>query len=240
MRACGRRPPSSPGLSPLSLLPTLPSLTRAPPSPLPPPERLSGAEWTCAGIAGVGVVGLGLSAEPDHMDHPEAPALHIVGMFLVLVAIVGAECWWRHVHLLAHTPGPGGRGKPGPGGGSVPTLGGGLLPGAAGAGGGGGGGATPSSSNAAATDAALCGLEAGACFGLSAAACRTGFILGAKVCSCVRVRAFACVRCRVLPCVRACVRATPGCFHSSLPTPSSPPAVLHVRPPRPRLVRHPH
>ncbi|KAG1662845.1 hypothetical protein FOA52_010636 [Chlamydomonas sp. UWO 241] len=106
-------------------------------------------------------------------------------MFLVLVAILGAECWWRNVHL-AHTPGGGGpglaRGKSGPGGGSQPSL----LPGAAGAGGGGGallaGGAAPShSSNAAATDAALCGLEAGACFGLSAAACRTGFILGAKL-----------------------------------------------------------
>ena len=46
-------------------------------------------EWAAAAVAGLGVLGLGLSAEPDHLDHPTAPAAHIVLAFLGLVALLG-------------------------------------------------------------------------------------------------------------------------------------------------------
>ena len=69
----------------------------------PPPsqERLRPYEWAAAAVAGLGVLGLGLSAEPDHLDHPTAPAAHIVLAFLGLVALLGesvgvcilASCW---------------------------------------------------------------------------------------------------------------------------------------------------
>ena len=57
----------------------------------PPPsqERLRPYEWAAAAVAGLGVLGLGLSAEPDHLDHPTAPAAHIVLAFLGLVALLG-------------------------------------------------------------------------------------------------------------------------------------------------------
>lgn len=45
-------------------------------------------------MAGLGVLGLGLSAEPDHLDHPTAPAGQIVLAFLGLVVLLGAgEVW---------------------------------------------------------------------------------------------------------------------------------------------------
>ena len=46
-------------------------------------------EWAAAGVAGIGVLGLGASAEPDHLDHPAAPAAKIVLSFLGLVALLG-------------------------------------------------------------------------------------------------------------------------------------------------------
>ena len=46
-------------------------------------------EWAAASVAGIGVLGLGASAEPDHLDHPAAPAAHIVLAFLGLVALLG-------------------------------------------------------------------------------------------------------------------------------------------------------
>ncbi|GAX79282.1 hypothetical protein CEUSTIGMA_g6722.t1 [Chlamydomonas eustigma] len=157
-------------------------------------ERLLPLEWASAGVAAVGVLGLGASSEPDHLEHPAAPAAHIVLSFLGLVAILAAECWWRHWGQSARPPvlhpsSSSARHVSGTGaGGAVPGAAG--LPcsypavSAAYAGGnqpGSSSSSSSSASSAAASDAALCGLEAGSCFGLSAAACRTGFILARKL-----------------------------------------------------------
>ncbi|GIL83831.1 hypothetical protein Vretifemale_12543, partial [Volvox reticuliferus] len=90
----------------------------------------------------------------------------------------GCECWWRHsvqahqhhhhhhhhISIYNHGGSGGGGGKSGASSGTT-------------------GSATVASTAAAAAaaDAVLCGLEAGACFGFSAAACRTGFILAVKL-----------------------------------------------------------
>ena len=179
-------------------------------------ERLMPHEWAAAGVAGIGVLGLGASAEPGHLDHPAAPAAKIVLSFLGLVALLGetavlhwfenyqvgprvtleeavekshsspyssihintsnsctvpaiapfavGEVWWRHWSAQHHKSASGG---------GVTTGGGALTLSGSGP------GTTSqalqsSAAAAAASDAAMCGLEAGTCFGLSAAACRTG------------------------------------------------------------------
>lgn len=58
-------------------------------------ERLMSHEWVAAGVAGMGVLGLGASAEPDHLDHPTAPAAQIVLAFLGLVALLGESATER-------------------------------------------------------------------------------------------------------------------------------------------------
>lgn len=109
-------------------------------------ERLHAHEWGAAAAAGLGILGLGLSSEPSHLDHPNVSATRMLGGFMLMVAALGLECWWRQrwyynklsrLHL----------------------------------------GSTPSPQ----WDAAMSGLEAGACFGFSAAACRTGFLLAVKI-----------------------------------------------------------
>eukprot|EP00198_Chlamydomonas_reinhardtii_P013450 XP_001702787.1 predicted protein [Chlamydomonas reinhardtii] len=61
-------------------------------------ERLQWHEWLAACVAFVGVLGLGASAEPSHMDHPDISAWRVLGAFSGLVALLGLECWWRHTH----------------------------------------------------------------------------------------------------------------------------------------------
>ncbi len=63
-------------------MPTAPHIT-------PQKERLRPQEWAAACVAFLGVLGLGLSSEPDHLDHPVAPAAQIVISFLMLVATLG-------------------------------------------------------------------------------------------------------------------------------------------------------
>ncbi|GLC45446.1 hypothetical protein PLESTB_000617400 [Pleodorina starrii] len=157
-------------------------------------ERLHWHEWAAACVAFVGVLGLGASAEPDHLEHPDISPWRVLGAFAAMVAALGCECWWRHSTYSHHHGhiigiyGHGGAGGGGGGGKSPPPLPRSSSLAAAhgvGVGGGGsaGGGNTAASAAAAAAaaDAVLCGLEAGACFGFSAAACRTGFILAAKL-----------------------------------------------------------
>mmetsp|Transcript_1856 Transcript_1856/g.2856 ORF Transcript_1856/g.2856 Transcript_1856/m.2856 type:complete len:371 (+) Transcript_1856:254-1366(+) len=123
-------------------------------------ERLSQREWLAACVAFAGVLGLGASAETNHMDqtpdhlHPTRILLGFVSM----VAILGVECWWRHgLHQAARAHQTSGSSSKA----SVSSKG----------------------AHSAALDAVLCGLEGGACFGLSAGACRTGFILARRASS---------------------------------------------------------
>ncbi|GIM06227.1 hypothetical protein Vretimale_10592 [Volvox reticuliferus] len=141
-------------------------------------ERLHWHEWVAAAVAFVGVLGLGVSAEPSHLEHPAISSWRVLGAFAAMVALLGCECWWRHsvqahqhhhhhhhhISIYNHGGSGGGGGKSGASSGTT-------------------GSATVASTAAAAAaaDAVLCGLEAGACFGFSAAACRTGFILAVKL-----------------------------------------------------------
>ncbi|GLI64266.1 hypothetical protein VaNZ11_007481 [Volvox africanus] len=147
-------------------------------------ERLQCHEWAAAAVAFVGVLGLGLSAEPSHLEHPAISSWRVLGAFAAMVALLGCECWWRHsvqahhhhhhTSIYNHGGSGGGSGKSSP-----PPLqrsSSGASCGATGS-----GTAASAAAAAAAADAVLCGLEAGACFGFSAAACRTGFILAVKL-----------------------------------------------------------
>ncbi|KAG2492568.1 hypothetical protein HYH03_009230 [Edaphochlamys debaryana] len=122
-------------------------------------ERLQWHEWVAAAVAFVGVLGLGASAEPSHLDHPTASPWRVLAAFAAMVALLLCEVWWRHSgshhHHHHHHP-------------TVLINGGKTTP-------------NPAHAAALAADAVLCGLEAGACFGFSAAACRTGFILAARL-----------------------------------------------------------
>lgn len=168
-------------------------------------ERLQPHEWLAAGAAGVGIIALGASSEsgPQQQEQqqqvqepaaallaataattlngdgmlasgesmPPLPAAvvqaaaaagpsvaHVAAGFLLLLAVLAAELAWRH--RLARRSGKGGSGSS-----AAPTDGNSGHHGTA----------------SAAADAALCGLEAGACFGLSAASCRTGFQLAPQL-----------------------------------------------------------
>ena len=97
-----------------------------------------------------------------------------------------AECWWRHASSahnktsgLAATS--GGKSSSGGGGAAGVTASSSLLASGGSSSGSGavmlaaaGSPTAAAATAAAAADAAMCGLEAGTCFGLSAAACRTG------------------------------------------------------------------
>ncbi|KAJ9515236.1 hypothetical protein QJQ45_002366 [Haematococcus lacustris] len=156
-------------------------------------ERLRPAEWLSACIAFAGVLGLGVSSEPEHLEHPDhLHPFRIVMVFLAMLAMLGKRVNTSHPphsraeslsHLthLGHTVegvdaageaaaagGPeGGQQQSGP----YPHNHQAGVP----------GGIASQAAAAAATDAVLCGLEGGACFGFSAAACRTGFILARRV-----------------------------------------------------------
>ncbi len=70
-------------------------------------ERLKTREWCAAAVAFVGVLGLGVSAEPDHLDHPDhLHPLRIVTGFLVMVGALGehilSECPHKHTHTHTH------------------------------------------------------------------------------------------------------------------------------------------
>ncbi|KAL6755581.1 hypothetical protein V8C86DRAFT_1790614 [Haematococcus lacustris] len=112
-------------------------------------ERLRPAEWLSACIAFAGVLGLGVSSEPEHLEHPDhLHPFRIVMVFLAMLAMLGKR--WEAVEKLPSSCQEAG-------------------------------GVASQAAAAAATDAVLCGLEGGACFGFSAAACRTGFILARRV-----------------------------------------------------------
>ncbi|KAJ9515533.1 hypothetical protein QJQ45_021650 [Haematococcus lacustris] len=173
-------------------------------------ERLRPAEWLSACIAFAGVLGLGVSSEPEHLEHPDhLHPFRIVMVFLAMLAMLGAPRpssslpggpksgiatsvntshpphsraeSLSHLTHLGHTMegvdaageaaaagGPeGGQQQSGP----YPHNHQAGVP----------GGVASQAAAAAATDAVLCGLEGGACFGFSAAACRTGFILARRV-----------------------------------------------------------
>jgi drug/metabolite transporter (DMT)-like permease len=169
-------------------------------------ERLKPKEWTSAGIAFLGVLGLGLSGEGGGKprDHQEPSPLRILLCFLLLLLLLGVECYLRHYGAhpaLQKALGLLGSSSTS----STGAHGGGTMHS------GGSGGAlnsysrhvhSPSAESwvqvsrdvssdgqsssshataAVALDSALCGLEAGTCFGLSAAASRTGFILAQRL-----------------------------------------------------------
>ncbi|MEW5319149.1 MAG: hypothetical protein WDW38_010318 [Sanguina aurantia] len=52
-------------------------------------ERLKFQEWLAAGVAGCGVLGLGLSAEAAHLEHPNFSAMRVLGAFLGLISLLG-------------------------------------------------------------------------------------------------------------------------------------------------------
>ena len=128
-------------------------------------ERLKTKEWLAAGLAFVGVLGLGISAEGGGGAGVGGAGLHHTSSGSQLFST-------KHTHsnttsiesLNLNTI-------------QMTSQGGGMS--------------SPSSSSdfhssshaAVALDSALCGLEAGACFGLSAAASRTGFIMAHKLSS---------------------------------------------------------
>ena len=58
---------------------------------LPPlQERLQAHEWGAAGVAFVGVLGLGASAEASHLEHPQISASRVLGSFAVMILLLGA------------------------------------------------------------------------------------------------------------------------------------------------------
>eukprot|EP00798_Chlamydomonas_sp_ICE-L_P031634 gene31634-6828_t len=128
-------------------------------------ERLKAREWIAAAVAGIGVLGLGASSEPDHLQHPDISGVRIVTVFSVMVLLLAVECWWRQRLIQNSTKKSASTSQSGP---SLnhPTA---SMQ------------ASHQSANTTSSDAIFCGLEAGACFGYSAAACRTGFILANKV-----------------------------------------------------------
>ena len=82
--------------------------------------------------------------------------MRVLGAFVLLLALLGLEMLWRQ-QRLQHRKRRGGGAS---GTGAVPAV-----------------AVAHAHSGDEAADAAACGLEAGACFGFSAAACRTGFQL---------------------------------------------------------------
>lgn len=52
-------------------------------------ERLKPHEWAAAAVAFVGVLGLGASSEPSHLEHPEAGVGHILCTFMALSGLLG-------------------------------------------------------------------------------------------------------------------------------------------------------
>ncbi|KAI8471221.1 MAG: hypothetical protein J3K34DRAFT_520715 [Monoraphidium minutum] len=124
-------------------------------------ERLQPHEWVAAATAGFGVLLLGASSDPEPVGAaaPQAGApaaanglaARVLAAFVLLLAVLGLEVWWRQRRQQRkHRRGGGGSGHHHSSHGHPKDE---------------------------AADAAACGLEAGACFGFSAAACRTGFQL---------------------------------------------------------------
>jgi drug/metabolite transporter (DMT)-like permease len=52
-------------------------------------ERLKGFEWFAALLAFLGILGLGLSSEPDHLDHAHVSATWVFTCFLGTVLALG-------------------------------------------------------------------------------------------------------------------------------------------------------
>ncbi|GIL83830.1 hypothetical protein Vretifemale_12542, partial [Volvox reticuliferus] len=51
-------------------------------------ERLHWHEWVAAAVAFVGVLGLGVSAEPSHLEHPAISSWRVLGAFAAMVALL--------------------------------------------------------------------------------------------------------------------------------------------------------
>lgn len=106
---------------------------------------------------------------------PLAPSYRILGVFVLMLGALAAEAWWRQQQQQQLAS-------------SRSSLGGRFAAAASSSGSGaqlqaaaGGTQALSSHAQQQATDAIMCGLEAGACFGFSAAACRIGFVLTFQV-----------------------------------------------------------
>lgn len=84
---------------------------------------------------------------------------------------VALECWWRHAATSGHHAHAHGHAHGHGHSSNATKLSRSASAGLA-------GNAHAHSGTATSSDAVLCGLEAGACFGFSAAACRTGVVLG--------------------------------------------------------------
>lgn len=66
-------------------------------------ERLQLHEWAAAAVAFIGVLGLGASSEPSHLDHPEHSATRILTAFLAMVLLLGRDPPAPHPHTR-HAP----------------------------------------------------------------------------------------------------------------------------------------
>lgn len=105
-------------------------------------ERLQRHEWAATGMTGAGILFLGLGSDSSGMTQLQPALLRTIATFLFMQVMLYTEVWWRH----------GGNGRPA--GGSKYTA------------------PQGQPSNTSQTDALMCGLEAGVCFGFSGASFR--------------------------------------------------------------------